>query len=194
MIICVSRQEVPLRPPQRLRSPRPRAAVSDRVLPHPFHTKLHLSLMLRLLLGLIVYPVSSLFLGLYRVPLLKDVLSNRARIHTPRHWRDDLLPHSLGQHPFGICHHVWRRSVHGSLADSIGQYSEALIPMSYLDTRENITHALPTYLILHTSILPRDEGRMIVIQFSACITRLCFVLSLLANAMIPVVNCARFCH
>lgn len=74
MIICVSRHEAPLRPPPRLRSPRPRAAASDRVLPLPFHTKLHLPLMLPLLLDLIVYRVSSPFLSLYRVPLLRDFL------------------------------------------------------------------------------------------------------------------------
>lgn len=36
-----------------------------------------------------------------------------------------------------------------------GRYLEALISMTYLDTRGEITHALPTILLLHTSFLPQ---------------------------------------
>jgi hypothetical protein len=71
MIICVSRHEDPLRSLARLRSPRPRAAASDRVLPLLVHTKLHLLLMLPLLIVFLVYPVSYPLLGWYRGPLLR---------------------------------------------------------------------------------------------------------------------------
>ena len=73
MIICVSRHEAPPRPLLRLRSPRPRAAASDRVLPLLFHTKLHSSPMLPLFIVFLLYPVSSIFLGWYRVTLLRHI-------------------------------------------------------------------------------------------------------------------------
>jgi hypothetical protein len=84
MIICVSRHEAPLRPPPRLRSPRPHAAASDRVPPLLIYTKLHLPLMLPLLIVVLVYPVSFTFSGWYRVPLLRHYPSSTEHEITPR--------------------------------------------------------------------------------------------------------------
>jgi hypothetical protein len=64
MIIRVLR---PLRPLPRLRSSRPRAAASDRVLPLPARTKLRLSLTFPLL-DFLVCPVSYFLSGSLRVP------------------------------------------------------------------------------------------------------------------------------
>lgn len=60
MIICVSRHEAPPRLPTRLRSLRPHAAASDRVLSLTARTKLPLSLRLPPLIFLVL-PVGFLF-------------------------------------------------------------------------------------------------------------------------------------
>jgi hypothetical protein len=149
MIICVSRHEAPLRPrpPPHLRSPRPRAAASDRVLPLLVHTKLHLSLMLPLLI--FVYPVSSPFLGWYGVALLRRAVFQQStnshpaplagRLTSPFAWATpvwDMLPCLALK-----CSRITSRQHR--------QYLEALISTTYLDTRGEITHALPTSLFAH---------------------------------------------
>jgi hypothetical protein len=154
MILCVSRHEAPPRPPPSLRSPRPRAAASDRVLPLLFHTKLHSSPMLPRFIVSLVYPVSSLFLGCYRVTLLRHIALFQQGM-------DSRLATLVGRltSPFAWTTPVWDMSPCLALKCSRitsrqhSQYPEALISMTYLDTRGEIAHTLLT-LLLHTSFLP----------------------------------------
>jgi hypothetical protein len=138
MIICVSQHEAPLRPPPRLRSPRPRAAASDRVLPLLVHTKLHLSPMpmpMPPLLLVFVYPVSSPFLGWNCVPLLRHALFQQSTNSHPAPLAGRLTsPFAWATPGWGMlpclalkCSRITSRQR--------GQYLEALVSMTYLDTR-----------------------------------------------------------
>ena len=69
MIIRVLLRVAPRRARTRLRSPRPRAAASDRAPSLPSRTKLQLSLTLTLLLAFLMRPVSSLFLCSFARPV-----------------------------------------------------------------------------------------------------------------------------
>jgi hypothetical protein len=152
MIICVSRHEAP----PRLRSPRPRAAVSDRVPPLLVHTKLHSSRMLPLFIVFLVYPVSSPFLGWYSILLLRHIALFQQSMDS----RPATLAGRLTS-PFAWTTPVWDMSPCLALKCSQitsrhhRRYLEAFIFMTYLDMRREIYRCFADPSFSHTRFLPQ---------------------------------------